>query len=175
MSGGYLDVAVKSGDTDGIDSNGNFTLSGGVIVSRGSPGTQSNMSTGLDVDGTVSMTGGTLIAFNGLEKSPSAGNTIHYAGTSGAASTGGMGGFGGGGFGGGRPGQQNGSSSSGTLTAGNYKLSGDGLEVSFTNDYAYSSFLIYSANLAINSTYTLTRGTTIVYSWTQSSNSVTIS
>ena len=173
MSGGYLDVAVKSGDTDGIDSNGNFTLSGGTIVTRGSPGTQSNMSTGLDVDGTVSMTGGTLIAFNGLEKSPSASNTIHYAGTSGAASTGGMGGFGGMG---GRPGQQqSGSSSSSTLAAGTYTLSGSGLEVSFTNDYQYSSFLIYSANLATNSSYTLKRGTTTVYSWTQSSNSVTIS
>ena len=173
MSGGYLDVAVKSGDTDGIDSNGNFTLSGGTIVTRGSPGTQSNMSTGLDVDGTVSMTGGTLIAFNGLEKSPSANSTIHYAGTSGAASTGGMGGFGG--FGGGRPGQQSGTSSSGTLAAGTYTLSGSGLEVSFTNDYQYSSFQIYSANLATGGTYTLIRGTTTVYSWTQSSNSVTIS
>ena len=131
------------------------------------------MSTGLDVDGTVSMTGGTLIAFNGLEKSPSASSTIHYAGTSGAASTGGMGGFGGMG---GRPGQQqSGTSSSGTLAAGTYTLSGSGLEVSFTNDYQYSSFLIYSANLATGSTYTLTRGTTTIYSWTQSSNSVTIS
>ena len=130
------------------------------------------MSTGLDVDGTISMTGGTLIAFNGLEKSPSASSTIHYAGTSGAASTGGMGGFGGGG----RPGQQqSGTSSSGTLAAGTYTLSGNGLEVSFTNDYQYSSFQIYSANLATGSTYTLTRGTTTVYSWTQSSNSVTIS
>ena len=177
MTAGYLDVAVKSGDTDGIDSNGNFTLSGGTIVTRGAPGTQSNMSTGLDVDGTVSMTGGTLIAFNGLEKSPSASSTIHYAGTSGAASTGDMGGFGGGGFGGGgRPGQQqSGTSSSGTLAAGTYTLSGNGLEVSFTNEYQYSSFQIYSANLATGSTYTLTRGTTTIYSWTQSSNSVTIS
>ena len=173
MSGGYLDVAVKSGDTDGIDSNGNFTLSGGVIVTRGSPGSQSGMSTGLDVDGTVSMTGGTLIAFNGLEKSPTASSTIHYAGTSGASSTGGMGGMGG--PGGGRPGQQTGGSSSASLAAGNYTLSGSGLEVSFTNDYTYSSFLVYSANLATGSTYTLTRGTTTVYSWTQSSSSVTIS
>ena len=170
MSGGYLDVAVRSGDTDGIDSNGNFTLTGGTIVTRGSPGSQSGMSTGLDVDGTVSMTGGTLIAFNGLEKSPSASSTIHYAGTSGAASTGGMGGMG-------RPGQggSKGGSSTASIAAGEYTLSGNGLEVSFTNDYTYSSFLVYSANLALNSTYTLTRGSTTVYSWTQSSNSVTIS
>ena len=174
MSGGYLDVAVRSGDTDGIDSNGNFTLSGGVIVTRGSPGTNgSGMSTGLDVDGTVSMTGGTLIAFNGLEKSPSTSSTVRYAGTSGAnASTGFPGGPGGGGP------RREGSgttSSSASLAAGNYVLSGTGLEVSFTNDYVYGSFQVYSSSLANGGKYTLTRGDTTVYSWTQSSTSVTIS
>ena len=171
MSGGYLDVAVRSGDTDGIDSNGNFTLSGGTIVTRGSPGTMaSGMSTGLDVDGTISMTGGTLIAFNGLEKSPSSSNTIKYASTSGSSSS-----FGGMGFGGmgGRPGQTT-SASSYSFQAGNYTLSGSGLEVSFTNDYIYSSFQIYSSELA-NATYTLYRDGSTVLSWTQSSSSVTIS
>ncbi|MBO6280236.1 MAG: carbohydrate-binding domain-containing protein [Bacilli bacterium] len=171
MTGGYLDVAVSSGDTDGIDSNGNFTLSGGAIVTRGSPGTNGGgMSTGMDVDGTVSMTGGTLIAFNGLEASPSASGTIKYAGTSGA-NTGGQGG----GPGGGGPGGWRASSSSRTFSAGNYVLSGDGLSVSFTNDYVYGSFLVYSANLTTGSTYTLSRGGSTVLSWTQSSNSVTIS
>lgn len=172
MSGGYLDVAVRSGDTDGIDSNGNFTLSGGVIVTRGSPGTNgSGMSTGLDVDGTASMTGGTLIAFNGLEKSPSTSSTVRYAGTSGAnASTGFPGGPGGGGSGRGGSG-----TTSSSLAAGNYVLSGTGLEVSFTNDYVYGSFQVYSSSLASGGTYTLTRGGTTVYSWTQSSTSVTIS
>lgn len=172
MSGGYLDVAVKSGDTDGIDSNGNFTLSGGVIVTRGSPGTAaSGMSTGLDVDGTISMTGGTLIAFNGLEKSPSTSSTVRYAGTSGANSSGG---FPVGGGPGGGPGRYSTTSSS-TLSAGNYVLSGTGLEVSFTNDYIYGSFQVYSSSLASGGTYTLTRNGTTVYSWTQSSTSVTIS
>ena len=170
MSGGYLDVAVSNGDTDGIDSNGNFTLSGGTIVTRGSPGTGSGMSTGLDVDGTISMTGGTLIAFNGLEKSPTASNTIKYAATSGATSNTG--------FGGGQgmmPKKAAGSNSGGSITAGNYTLTGDGIDISFTNDYVYSSFLIYSSYLTTNSTYTLARSGTTVYSWTQSSNSVTIS
>ncbi|MCR4911598.1 MAG: carbohydrate-binding domain-containing protein [Bacilli bacterium] len=171
MSGGYLDVAVKSGDTDGIDSNGNFTLSGGTIVTRGSPGTSGGMSTGLDVDGTISMTGGTLIAFNGLEKSPSSSNIVKYAGTSGANSSSGGQGFG---FGG-RAGFGGQSSSSVTLSAGNYVLSGTGLEVSFTNDYVYGSFQIYSSLLTTGSTYTLSRGDSTVLSWTQSSNSVTIS
>lgn len=170
MTGGYLDVAVKSGDTDGIDSNGNFTLSGGIIVTRGSPGTTgSGMSTGLDVDGTISMTGGTLIAFNGLEKSPSASSTVKYAGTSGAnSSTGGMPG-GPGGF------KQTFAASSTTLSAGNYALSGTGIDISFTNDYVYGSFQIYSSYLTTGSSYTFSRNGSTVLSWTQSSNSVTIS
>ena len=168
MSGGYLDVAVKNGDTDGIDSNGDFTLSGGTIVTRGSPGTSLNgMSTGLDVDGTLSMTGGTLIAFNGLEKSPTASNTIKYAGTSGANSSsgGGPGGHGGPGF-----------KASGTsIASGNYTLSGLNLEVSFTNDYVYGSFQVYSSYLTSGKTYTLSRNGSTIYSWSQTSNSVTIS
>lgn len=167
MTDGYLDVAVKSGDTDGIDSNGNFTLSGGTIITRGSPGTAGGMSTGLDVDGTISMTGGTLIAFNGLERSPSTSSVIKYAGTS--SSNQGMGGPGGGRQGGGQ------SSSSISLEAGNYKLSGNDLEINFTNDYNYSSFQIYSSLLSTNNTYSLTKEGTTVLSWTQSSNSVTIS
>lgn len=169
MSDGYLDVAVKSGDTDGIDSNGNFTLSGGVIVTRGAPGTTgSGMSTGLDVDGTCSMTGGTLIAFNGLEKSPSTSSSVRYAGTSSSNSQGGPGG----GFPGGGRGT---SSSSVSLQAGNYTLNGNGIDISFVNDYAYGSFLIYSSNLTTGSTYTLARNNSTVLSWSQSSNSVTIS
>ena len=170
MSGGYLDVAVKSGDTDGIDSNGNFTLSGGVIITRGSPGTNgSNMSTGLDVDGTCSMTGGTLIAFNGLEKTPSTSSSVKYAGTKSSSSQGGPGGGGPGGQGG------TSSSSSVSLQAGNYTLSGTNIDISFTNDYVYGSFLIYSSSLTTGSTYTLTRNNSTVLSWSQSSSSVTIS
>ena len=168
MSGGYLDVAVKSGDTDGIDSNGSFTLSGGTIVTRGSPGTSgSGMSTGLDVDGTISMTGGTLVAFNGLEKSPSASSTIKYAGTSNANSSmgGGMGG----------PGMNKSVSSSISFAAGSYVLSGDGLDISFVNDYVYGSFQIYSSSLVSNKTYTLYKDGSSHISWSQTSNSVTIS
>lgn len=169
MTDGYLDVAVSNGDTDGIDSNGNFTLSGGVIVTRGAPGTTgSGMSTGLDVDGTASMTGGTLIAFNGLEKTPSTSSSVKYAGTNSSSSQGG----GPGGSGGPR---RSSSSSSVSLQAGNYSLSGTAIEISFTNDYAYGSFLIYSSSLTTNATYTLSRDGSSVLSWTQSSSSVTIS
>ncbi|MBR0302148.1 MAG: hypothetical protein IJQ92_03315, partial [Bacilli bacterium] len=168
---GYLDVAVKSGDTDGIDSNGNFTLSGGVIVTRGANGTTgSGMSTGLDVDGTCTMSGGTLIAFNGLEKSPSTSNGVKYAGTTSSMSS--QGGFGGRFAGKNQPSS---SSSNVSFQAGNYTLSGSGLSVSFTNDYSYGSFLVYSSCLASNETYTLSRNNSTLLSWSQSSSSVTIS
>ena len=170
MTAGYLDVAVKSGDTDGIDSNGNFTLSGGVIVTRGAPGTNgSGMSTGLDVDGTCSMTGGTLIAFNGLERTPSTSSSVYYAGTQ-SSSQGGPGGWGGG-----PGGWAYSGSSSVSLQAGNYTLSGTNVNISFINDYAYGSFLIYSSSLTSGSTYTLSRNNSSVLSWSQSSSSVTIS
>ena len=173
MSGGYLDVAVKSGDTDGIDSNGNVTISGGVIVTRGSPGTTlSHMSTGLDVDGTCSMTGGTLIAFNGLEKTPSKSSSILYAGTSNANSSGG--GPGGGPGGGGGHWTAN-NATTYTFENGKYRLVGTNIDISFTNDYKYGSFQIHSASLSTNATYTLYRGDDTVLSWTQSSSSVTIS
>ena len=59
VTGGYLDVTVSpNGDTDGIDSNGSYTQSGGVVITRG-PSNQ-NMAA-IDADGTVCVTGGTLI------------------------------------------------------------------------------------------------------------------
>jgi len=59
VSGGFLDVSVSpSGDTDGIDSNGSYTQTGGVVITRG-PSNQ-NMAA-LDAEGSVKITGGTLI------------------------------------------------------------------------------------------------------------------
>lgn len=173
MNDGYLDVAVSSGDTDGIDSNGTVTIAGGIIVTRGAPGTGSGMSTGLDVDGTCSMTGGTLIAFNGLEKAPSTSSAVKYAGTSGANSGNG-GGPGGGGPGGGGHWDSR-ASSSYTFPAGKYTLKGENIDIAFVNDFGYSKFCIYSSSLVSNQTYTLAREDSTVKSWTQSSNSVTIS
>ena len=59
VSGGYLDVTVSpNGDTDGIDSNGVYLQTGGVVIARG-PANQ-NMAA-IDADGSVTVTGGTLI------------------------------------------------------------------------------------------------------------------
>lgn len=76
ISGGYVDVTVPTnGDTDGIDSNGTYTQTGGVVVVRG-PGSASGRQGGgawaLDADRTITLSGGTLILFGGMEKTPSA-------------------------------------------------------------------------------------------------------
>ena len=75
VTDGYLDVEVPTnGDTDGIDSNGSYTQSGGVVITKG-PGSASGSTGGgafaLDTDGSVTVTSGTLIVFGGVEaKSP---------------------------------------------------------------------------------------------------------
>jgi hypothetical protein len=59
VAGGYLDVAVsQSGDTDGIDSNGSYSQTGGVVITRGP---SSDMAAAIDADGQVTVSGGTLI------------------------------------------------------------------------------------------------------------------
>lgn len=59
VTGGVLDVSVPiSGDTDGIDSNGLYVQTGGLVITRG-PNNQ-NMAA-IDADSSVSITGGTLI------------------------------------------------------------------------------------------------------------------
>ena len=74
VSGGFLDVEVPAnGDTDGIDSNGTITITGGTVIAKG-PGSASGSSGGgawaVDADGTVTLSGGSLIIFGGIEKTP---------------------------------------------------------------------------------------------------------
>ena len=74
VSGGTLDVTVPSGDTDGIDSNGTYTQTGGVVITRG-PGSASGGMGGacaMDMDGGITLKGGTLIVFGGVEGTLSA-------------------------------------------------------------------------------------------------------
>lgn len=59
VTGGYLDVTVSpNGDTDGIDSNGTYNQTGGVVITRGP---NSDMAAAIDADGSVNITAGTLI------------------------------------------------------------------------------------------------------------------
>lgn len=61
VSGGYHYVYVGTGDTDGIDSNGGISITGGVII------VECRMNGGMggmvDSDGTTSITGGKLLGF----------------------------------------------------------------------------------------------------------------
>jgi len=79
VSGGLLDVTVPSnGDTDGIDSNGTYTQTGGVVITKG-PGSASGGGGGgsfaLDAETTITISSGTLIVFGGLERTPSSSGT----------------------------------------------------------------------------------------------------
>ena len=59
VSGGFLDVTVPpNGDTDGIDCNGTYSQTGGVVITRGP---RSEMAAAIDADGTITVSGGTLI------------------------------------------------------------------------------------------------------------------
>lgn len=69
ISGGYVDVTTASGDTDGIDSNGSYTQSGGMVLVKG--GSSSGQVSGsIDVDGAITITGGTCIALGGVCETP---------------------------------------------------------------------------------------------------------
>ena len=73
VSGGSLDINVPTnGDTDGIDSNGTFTVTGGVVMVKG-PGSASSSGSpaaAVDTDGAVTLKGGTLAIFGGCERTP---------------------------------------------------------------------------------------------------------
>lgn len=69
ITGGYVDVTTGSGDTDGIDSNGNYTQSGGMVLVKG--GSSSGQVSGsIDVDGNIIITGGTCVALGGICETP---------------------------------------------------------------------------------------------------------
>lgn len=74
VSGGLLDINVStSGDTDGIDSNGTLTITGGVVLVKG-PGTAGRTGSpaaAVDTDGAITLKGGTLAVFGGIEREPS--------------------------------------------------------------------------------------------------------
>ena len=53
ITGGEITIAMGAGDTDGVDCNGDLSISGGTVDVTGS--------SAFDIDGTVSFTGGTVI------------------------------------------------------------------------------------------------------------------
>ncbi len=82
ISGGYAEIRTPSGDTDTIDSNGSFQMTGGtVLVLSGSQ--SGGMSGTVDVDGSISVTGGTIVSLGGISGIPQNGsvNTFVSDGT----------------------------------------------------------------------------------------------
>ena len=85
FNGGTVNVAVGAGDTDGVDSNGNLYINGGVISVTGN--------STFDYDGTASFTGGTVYV-NGQQTSTIP-NQMMGGGRGGWGGQGGQGGRGG--------------------------------------------------------------------------------
>ncbi len=142
ISGGYLDVTTPSGDTDAVDSNGSFVMTGGTAIIKG--GASNGMMAGsVDVDNSISVTGGTIIAFGGICETPGSGSVNVYVSSGTSFSAG-----------------------SYTLAV----KGGDSI-LSFTLSSSYQSVWIASDCIELNGSYVLSNGSSNVLSWTQSKQS----
>lgn len=137
VTGGYIDVTSASGDTDGIDSNGNYVQTGGFVLVKGGS-SSGNVSGSIDVDGTVTITGGTCVALGGVCKTP-----INSANAYVLSSV---------------------SFSSGRYSL---KDSSGKEVISFTVDSTFSNGWICSDTLVTGTSYTLYRGSDSIADWTQ--------
>lgn len=140
INGGYAEIRTPSGDTDAIDSNGSFLMTGGTVLVLG--GTQmGGMAGSVDTDGTVTVTGGTIVALGGICQTPQSGSVNTYV--------------------------SNGTSfPSGEYRIAD--ASGNTI-FSFTLSGSYSSCWIASDAFALNGSYTVEKDGSTFLSWTQSS------
>lgn len=137
VTGGYIDVTTASGDTDGIDSNGNYVQTGGFVLVKGGS-SSGNVSGSIDVDGTVTITGGTCVALGGICETPV--NSVNAYVLSSV------------------------SFSSGRYSL---KDSSGKEVISFTVDSTFSNGWICSDTLVTGTSYTLYRGSDSIADWTQ--------
>lgn len=142
VTGGYIDVTTASGDTDGIDSNGNYVQTGGFVLVKGGS-SSGNVSGSIDVDGTVTITGGTCVALGGVCETP-----INSANAYVLSSV---------------------SFSSGSYSL---KNSSDDEVISFTVDGSFINGWICSDTLVTGTSYTLYRGSDSIADWTQESGTM---
>ena len=140
INGGYAEIRTPSGDTDAIDSNGSFQMTGGTVLVLG--GAQmGGMAGSVDTDGTVTVTGGTIVALGGICQTPQSGSVNTYV--------------------------SNGTSfPSGEYRIAD--ASGNTI-FSFTLSGSYSSCWIASDAFALNGSYTVEKDGSTFLSWTQSS------
>ncbi|MBQ1821404.1 MAG: carbohydrate-binding domain-containing protein [Clostridia bacterium] len=141
INGGYAEIVTSSGDTDAIDSNGSFLMTGGTVLVLGGS-SQGGMSGSVDVDGSVTVTGGTIVALGGVCRIPSGNsvNTYVSSGTSFAA------------------GDYRLVDASGNVI------------FSFTLQSGYSSCWIASDAFVLNGSYAVEKDGSVLLSWTQSSS-----
>lgn len=140
VNGGAVQVRTPSGDTDAIDSNGSFEMTGGIVlVLSGSQ--RGGRSGSVDVDGSVTVTGGTIVALGGICQLPQNGSVNTYV-SSGA-------GFSAGEY---------------RLTDANGSTI-----FSFTLGESYSSCWIASDAFQLNGSYVVEKDGSTFLSWTQSS------
>lgn len=156
IEGGYLESEVGNGDTDAIDSNGDYVQKGGVVIAKG--GSLYGMASALDIDGIMTMTGGTFVAAGSVCTTPSS-STINYV-LFGSTSS----------MGGGPRGWNENSTSKYSFTAGTYNISNT--DISFVLKLSYTNLLICSDSFKLNNPYTISNGST-TYTWTQSRSAVT--
>ena len=142
VTGGYIDVTTASGDTDGIDSNGNYVQTGGMVLVKGGS-SSGNVSGSIDVDGTVTITGGTCVALGGICETPV--NSVNAYVLSSV------------------------SFSSGRYSL---KNSSDDEVISFTVDGSFINGWICSDTLVTGTSYTLYRGSDSIADWTQESGTM---
>lgn len=137
VTSGYIDVTTASGDTDGIDSNGNYVQTGGFVLVKGGS-SSGNVSGSIDVDGTVTITGGTCVALGGVCETP-----INSANAYVLSSV---------------------SFSSGSYSL---KDASGNEVISFTFDGSFSNGWICSDTLVTGTSYTLYQGSDSIADWTQ--------
>ena len=153
VSGGRTDITMAGGDTDGIDSNGTFVMTDGVVIVRGAPNSNSSMATGLDCDGSARISGGTFIQLGARETVPSlSGGTLTLS----FGASGGTGAMGGRGGRGGMGGMQGGATSSAyAFSSGTWTLSGLNISFEVASGCTYYGATVYSSALSSGTQYTL--------------------
>lgn len=142
ITGGYIDVTTTSGDTDGIDSNGNYVQTDGFVLVKGGS-SSGNVSGSIDVDGTVTITGGTCVALGGVCETP-----VNSANAYVLSSV---------------------SFSSGSYSL---KDASGNEVISFTVDGTFVNGWICSDTLVTGTSYTLYRGSDSIADWTQESGTM---
>ena len=141
ISGGNIEVRTPSGDTDAIDSNGSFVMSGGTVLVLGGS-EMGSMAGSVDVDGTITVAGGTIVALGGICSVPQSGSVNTYV-----------------------------SSGTGFSAGEYRVADANGNTVfSFSLESPYTSCWIASEAFQLGGSYTVEKDGSALLSWTQSSS-----